>query len=97
MHTITLTQPESRAISLVGSIVTYGSDQYRVRSAEGVDWYAFQPEPTEPVTLDVLAHPIHRLTDPVLNLVHCDDPHHFRWSIPASRVHPGVCLIKSYR
>lgn len=94
MDTVHFDRDEFHALSLVGRIVTFRNEQYMVRNCEGYDWYAFVQDGQ--IAIDRFTVADKRMHHPELGLLPTGAGPE-AWAIPASRVHPGVCLIKSYR
>lgn len=97
-YTVTEMTPEvAHSLSLIGKIVTVGSQQYTVHAIEGTDWYAFDRDGT--VILDQNMTRSMFITEPIATLIPSGhtygDGHTEMHSVRT--VKRGVSLGKSYR
>ena len=86
-----------RAIGMVGSIVTYSNQQYKIHSVEGHDYYAFLSFVGDgSVTADFNMSPAYWCTEPIANLLPMgrEIGEGYSVAIPLARVRRGVCLAK---
>lgn len=87
-----------KAIGMVGRVVTYGNDQYKIHSVEGRDFYAFLDGET--ITVDFSMTEASWIKDPVAMIIPAGhkigDGYATEVPLWSPFLRPGVCLTKSY-
>lgn len=83
------------AIALVGKIVTYDHQQYKVYSVEGYDWYAFQSsEGTVTADFQMTAAEYKRSPLAFLLPMGCKITDGFGFEVRTTHIRRGVCIGK---
>lgn len=96
VRTVALAKDTVEGIALVGNIVTVGDQQFKVHSAEGRDWYAFDDQGETRVDLAMTV--ANWITVPELTLIPSGHKigEGFAITVEANKVRRGVCLAKSW-
>lgn len=96
--TSTLDQDMIKAVGMIGKVVTYGNDQFKIYQVEGRSWYAFdQGDGSTKIDCDM---PVAEyLKEPIMGLIPSGHKigDGFMIEVPLNSpfVRPGVCLAKA--
>ncbi len=85
------------AVRMVGKVVTYCDEQFKIYSVEGVDFYAYNGTEADggPITLDFFDAPSYRQSVYAFLLpTDCKIGEGFGFEVPLSQCKPGVSLAK---
>lgn len=99
VRTSTLDQSMIYALSMVGRVVTYRNNQYKIHSVEGRSWYAFdQGDGSTKIDCDM---PVSTwLDEPIANLIpsghKVGDGYMIDVPLYSPRLSAGVCLAKAW-
>ncbi len=85
------------AVRMIGKVVTYAGEQFKIYSVEGLDFYAFSPEADNTITLDFFdTHGWRRDTYAFLLPMGCKIGEGYGFEVPLSQVKRGVTLQKAH-